>query len=89
MLNLARCLSPCQFQHFLFFPEFTPFLTDFFVFLPKMKKEKAQRLLSFSIWNPAVSYSPGRLTLAALRPLGAARAKPSQVLCCTLTGIAG
>ena len=48
-----------------------------------MKNDPA-KAESFFIWNPAVSYSPGRSAMASLRPLGAAMASPSQVQCCTL-----
>ena len=53
------------------------------------KKKTPNVCWVFSFWDPAVTYSPGRSARASLRPLDAARAEPSQVQCCTLTGIAG
>jgi len=49
----------------------------------RLDMKKAQQMLRYAL------SASGRCAMAILRPLGAARAKPSQVLCCTLTGIAG
>ena len=41
---------------------------------------------SFFVWNPAVSYSPGRSPAAFIAHWARRLASPSQVQCCTLSG---